>query len=347
PQAGAAMLDEAAWTARAAGDLRVWGDAVAELHRLELTLRSGGPAPSPDRALAWLKAAGDAEPDVRARVLAVLAEQAFHDGDLGEGEQLGRDAVQAARAAGDRRVEAEAAFAVGIVALARLDLDTAAAQFDVSARAARADGNLAVTVWGVCRLPLVHLLAGRLDHAASAVAQARPLAESIHSWSDLSVVEGVAANVAAIAGDIASANDHLARAERLILRSGYPFAAPLVHPLAAHLALEAGDLAGARRALDEWDGLGPGTRAAYDAWIAARSGARSDALRLPAPDRLALRNAFRVVLAAESALRAGDNRVADECRPGLEHLAAAGVHYVPGHPVAVLDLLDQLSERVD
>ncbi len=344
------------WFARAVsaaeeeGDLAAWARATAAQQRGRL---ASSELDAPD--LTVLADAFDrveqANPAEAALLGALRAECAFVQRRQDEGRRW-MDRAMAAAARGGPSAQAHCEFATGLLALGRLEISAASRHFRRAANLADREMPWIQSA-AECRLALTLVIAGDWDRAMSQTARARELAESTTGWVDLSFVEIAEAVLAAHRGQIEPALAGAERAEAAANRALYPFALQLAVPLRAHLCCEHGDLAGAKRALDD---LGRRSERAARLWglaVSARLGDGSaealpaaPSLLLPDHDRPDLTSAARAVIAATVAIAHRDRELAERAHATLRKLQTRGVACVPSWPTPIAGLLRELADLV-
>jgi hypothetical protein len=274
---------------------------------------------------------------------------AYAAGQIDSGRRWVTRARRAARAADDRAVGAQVEFAAGLVGLGALDLGAARDGFG-AAEAAGVDQPWLVS-WTRCRLALVELLAGRVERAERQVRRAREIAEPAAAWADLSVALAIEGHLQAVMGRHDEALATLAQAELVWRRSNYPFVAPLLFPLAAHLHVQRGDVGGAHAALDRWQHSGLSGHHLWRLAVWAEAGAVDSLrtalerrpLKVADPAGLDLRGLASVVVGALAGRVLGDEDPALAASSALAELQRRRVRYVPAWPVTTTVLAADLG----
>jgi eukaryotic-like serine/threonine-protein kinase len=173
-----------------------------------------------EEALALRREIGDRAGE--AASLVNLAEVLLKHGDLAAAEANCRGALARSRDLGDRRLEAYALFDLGETLVERGDL--------AGARAAHA-GALAIrlelgekTTSAESRLALARLTLeeGRAAHAAEELRPLLPVFEAASSVADQALARAVLSRALVAAGEVRAAEEHAARAERLVATSDRP-----------------------------------------------------------------------------------------------------------------------------
>jgi class 3 adenylate cyclase len=336
--------------ARAAGDLETWCTALSELTHARIRIAAGGSMLETDDLRELLLAAGDHEPHLRARVLALLAEIHFIAFDYGPGQAYADEACRLAEEAGDDDLIAFVRFAEGLQHQGRLDLDASDRSFQLSIEHADRSPHSLVRAWARARIPSARWIRGALEAARTAAEEAEELAEDAQDWAELSLVSAWRANIAGASGNFAEAELLAERALVRHRRSDYGFTPVVAYPALAIARAMRGDVGGAHLALSVWRATGAsGFADRLDVLVdclAADPGAAAEVLaeRPWRPIRegaLDLRRAGVLLGQIEVAAAAGDRDLL-AASGAVTELHARGVRLVPGS----LSLVSRLCAAV-
>ncbi len=332
--------------ARAAGDLRLWG--AAALLSVRADLRVGAQAAGDLSPLdEFLRAAGDREPAMRARVHALRAEKYF---DLFDMENARADAARARDLAGDLdddELTAEIEFAVGLQHLGVLELAEAVAAFERSLDHARRLEDPWLQSWGAGRLPVARWAMGDLAEAATLGTEACRIGRTTSDWAEHALASACLAGVAAARGDFGAAERHGDESAAFYRRSDYSFA-PLVAGLAqAQARATRGDAVGAHEAVEACEQLGIGPLPQFhhvvDAVVGDSQRLRRSLARDPWPTQTGVPpHLFLTPLVAAQAEvgdAIGDQDLLAAAAPDLEVAYERGVRFCPGWSFFVPRLL--------
>ena len=236
-----------------------------------------------ERGLALVRA-GEPTPE-RARLLAWWAKTRMLQGKFREAARVGRKALEDARATGDDAALVSALNALGVALINQDDVDEGRAHLEHAIEVARAANRPGDRRTAVVNLADALALAGRLDEARTAIRAAADEArekDQLTPWVSLQVAEleteagnweeadrwmpssdrrfiGLElvntelrrADVALLRGQHADAAAHLERVSALVADSGEAQFHGAYGALLAELRRRAGDLDGARAAVDE------------------------------------------------------------------------------------------------
>jgi eukaryotic-like serine/threonine-protein kinase len=340
--AGETHLGRAVELARDADDVERWGRALLSLHRLRLT--STGQSPDAPSLRAFVSAAGERAPHVRAEALAVLAEDAFAAAEPAAGAALAEEARALALQVGDGVLAAHVSFATGLQHLAGLAPAAAEAAFVEGVAHATAAGSARYHIWNAGRIPLARWSRGDIAGAVAAVVDAHARAVEHQYWAEHSLTAATAAGLAAAQGRFADTEHWADTALQTLRRTEYAFTPPLLFPALAAGRATRGDAAGGHEAVVAWSELGPARRTSRLAALVDAAAGDVVALRV----RLALtpwRDASvrALDLFAIAALTAqveiadllGDGDLLQSARPRLVEAEQAGVRWATGWPALV------------
>ncbi|MEO7428417.1 MAG: adenylate/guanylate cyclase domain-containing protein, partial [Acidimicrobiales bacterium] len=341
-------LSRAIELARAHGDVRRWGEALIPLLRFRIGhTNSPGDAVDGSLARAFLEEAGSGHADLRAMVLALLAEAAFaaldHEAARGWAEQAAALIAQV----DDPWVTSLVEFAVGLAAFGNLDLEVARLAFDRST----ASAELSNEVWrqrtALGRLPMVSSLLGDLPLAVVQAEHARLHNEEWNLRGEECISQSVLTSLAAAQSRLADVERHGREATQLLHRTGYSFASPIFQPAMGAARMLRGDVAGAHEVLDAWEASGGGGglfryRQLVDAWSGSSEVVRKAIADRPWPVVSPGADPFVITSAAlqiEVAAALGDSAMAQLAVATLTDAWHKGVRWTLGWPALIPRLL--------
>lgn len=332
--------------ARGHDDMARWGEALQPLIRIQIGHAASDVATLVAEAEEFLAAAGDRRPDLRALVLALLAEAQFRGADL----DAGRAYVEAARLTlldvEDAWVSSLVEFAAGLVALAGLDLVEARRAFAESDRQAERSEDVWRQRTALGRLPVISWMSGDVPAAVEEAAAARAHNERWNLRGELTLSAAVQAGVGVAQARFADVERAGAEAALLYRRTGYVWAPPIALPALAAARAARGDRDGALEAVDLLDEVGGRGTQRYRQLIECWSGdvetvrAMVEARPWPPPPTMPnILSADAATVRVEVAAAIGDRAMAAASRPALERLFAGGVVWTTGWPLLVPRLL--------
>lgn len=237
--------------ARELGDLESWCAAVSELGHARVRVAPGGSSEPVAELEQFIHAAAGRAPDLRARVLGLMAEVSFAAFDFDRGLGYATAARDLAEQTGDHDVLSFVLFALGLQHQGRLELDESDRCFLDSIEHGDATRSFA-SGWARARLPSAHWLRGELAEADEAAAEAEVHASARMDWAELSLISAWRANVAGATGRFGDAEVLAERALVLQRRSDYAFTSIVANPPLAIARAMRGNVDGAHRSLDEW-----------------------------------------------------------------------------------------------
>jgi len=259
PAAAMPWLDRALEAARSASLTDLWCAVVLVRNRVHIAFEgdTGGRAEN----LELLEHLGESKPEVQARLRSDLSQLAFNVRDLKLGVQEGTEALHLAASTNDALASAVAEFSIGLCRMGRLELDLARSHFEASHRLAELRDDKWFVQWGLGRLPLLNLMAGRLDAALDGAERAERHGARIKDWSERSLAACSRVTTHALRGDSEAMEAAADQAEALLCRSQYLWTpSQLYFPLGTARATH-GDREGAEQALQKLRASGrPGTR---------------------------------------------------------------------------------------
>jgi hypothetical protein len=343
-------LDEAIAAARRDGDLDNWGAALLIRQRIALTIgRDDQPVREADYE-EFLVAAGDELPEVRAKVLAQMAEFAFANRRHNDGERWAARAARLAGSARDSSVETMTGIGQGVSHLGSLHFREAEDAF----RKLWDHGDVTDT-WHrgavAIRLAMIDLIRGRLDDALVWVGRGVDLAQHARNWSELSLGHGLLTMHAACCGDL----DGAVRAARDCVtcyeRSSYRYSIDIVFPSLISAYADAGECAAVTETLARYEAmtgrrghlhrLYAATVAGDDAELRLVLAARPP--RLPADGELDLQSLAEPVVTALAAVRLVDSELLERVCAPLRALIDYEVVYPLGWPIDAGRLLAEVE----
>jgi DNA-binding SARP family transcriptional activator/tetratricopeptide (TPR) repeat protein len=343
-------LDEAIAAARRDDDLDNWGSALLVRQRIALTIgRADQPVREADYA-EFLDAAGDAVPEMRAKVLAQMAEFAFAARRHEDGERWAARAARLAGSANDVSVETMTGIGQGVSHLGSLHFREADDAFrrlwehgDVTDSWHR--GAVAI------RLAMIDLIRGRLDDAAEWVGLGIDLAQRARNWSELSLGHALLTMHAACRGEL----DGAVRAARdsftCYERSSYRYSLDIAFPSLIGAYIAAGESAAVTETMARYQAMTGRPQHLSRLYIAATAGDDGELrrvvaarpARLPGGEQLDLHSLPEVVIAALAAVRLVDPALLEQACPPLRTMIEYEVDFPLGWPVEVGPLLCQVE----
>jgi len=258
------------------------GDAAGVVRGLIEALRArttlsgaafGLRVPDLDALSARVEALPEEETELRAYATAVLAETRSLGGSSADAEALARRAVSLAERCGDG-IRCRAYGVLGVVQIARTDLEDAAESFRAALRFGRRLGDPWYANIALQRLPLVLAWLGRLDEATSYLLASRKGTESTGDWADFTLTLGTEAAIANALGDFEAVERLARQAVSLARRSGYVWGGALALTALASTRAMRGQLEDALDALEMFGTPGVLVREAPPHWAAIAAVAR-------------------------------------------------------------------------
>ena len=199
---------------------------------------------------AALERLGTADPNLRGRACATLADAYWAGRQSGAAETLAREALAIATQIGDDRLQVEACVRIALAQIQSLQLTEAITTLRAGLDGADRTGDLWMKGWPLQRLPVPLTCMGRLDEASLVARQACAVAESAHDWGGYSLALATRVTVAVARGDFESAEEDAYECQTMVHRSGYAWGGLLaLSALACGRALR-GDWAGASETID-------------------------------------------------------------------------------------------------
>jgi hypothetical protein len=347
--------DEAVRHARALGDLERWGLAAANAERaarLATTALLGrGTTPDLEPLLAFLDAAGDKFPGVRARVLANLCQSYIDAGHLDLARPHAEDALVLATELDDehvtRLVEREVAWLHAVA----VELGQAKHWYQRCLHHVSNDDPLS-TVWIHNRYGLTCWMMGELDEAEAHLLEGGERARSIGAWFELCSSFAWRSAVAVARGDHDVAEMLAAEADRLRGFTDNAYAAMTMLPALACSRADRGEASSARaalRALAETVGF---ASRRLEIAVSVRLGELETArqqmadrrLRVPDPEQeVRMFDLGTFVTIAEIAAGLTDNALSEAIQPQLEALVGRGVEHSTDWPLSLTAALEAVQ----
>jgi tetratricopeptide (TPR) repeat protein len=176
---------------------------------------------SPEALLEGVDRWGPQAPDLAVEALALTAEGAFSAGDYSGGLALLRRAELDRLQPDDHAPRSAAAFSAGLCRLGMLELVDATGCFDQARRHAENGDDAWRLSIALGRLALVWLHRGDPDECLRWCERARAIERPTNNWSELAIVETIAASANAAAGNVDAALDLADDALALTRRSSY------------------------------------------------------------------------------------------------------------------------------
>jgi class 3 adenylate cyclase len=247
-------LDEAARAAEAQGDARRRAEALLLRARFALvaTAATVGATP-PSEDLEALLPTLDADPALRARVLATISDLAFVGLDHPRAAEYARRA-EAVIGDGidDDATVARVHFVLGLQDMSSMAFQSAVEHFS----AARALGDDHLRLAAATRAGLCLLALGQLDAAAELLTAARLGERALSSHAGQQLPTAGLAALAVLRGDLGGAETLTAEVTSLYSIQEYAFTPGMAYPAILAARLARGDDLGADRAIREWESSG-------------------------------------------------------------------------------------------
>ncbi len=254
--AGYPHLQSAAALAEQAADTETWGEALFWLTGAEVLERVSDVHMDEEMVERFLAAPDGRSKDVKALVLANMAQYHFSRYDVAAGAPAigrARELAREARRAGTRHL---VATVDGLNRMGALDVAGADQCFRDALAIGAAHEDQWQAVWTEVCLPIVDVLTGRLDQAEAAAAVAAERSVATHQWTLHGLAAACRAAAAVGQGRVHDAEVHATAALQSFRRSDYFWAAAVGFPHLAAARAYLGDCAGARRAVNEWRDVG-------------------------------------------------------------------------------------------
>src|SRR5262249_34974822 len=147
-------------------------------------------------------------PEMRAMVLAEMAEAHYVAYDFAGGLSVANEARALVRTGGGDLAGCTVEFSTALQHMALLDLDQAPACFERSVAYARKLPDPWMEAWGLCRLPLVAWLEGDVAGAEAKAQVAARLSGANQDYAEHSLVSAFLAGIAASRGHFDEAEEH-------------------------------------------------------------------------------------------------------------------------------------------
>lgn len=346
-------LDEAIAAARGAGDLHSWGSALLIRQRIALTIGRADQRVREADYDEYLAAAGDELPDVRAKVLAQMAEFAFSTRRHDDGERWAARAARLAGSASDASVGTMTGIGQGVSHLGSLHFDEADDAFRLLW-----DRGDTTDLWHrgavAIRLAMIDLVRGRLDDGLAWLEQGIDIAQHARNWSELSLGHALLTMHAACRGDV----DGAVRAGRDSVtcyeRSSYRYALDIVFPSLMGAYSVAGEWASVTEAMTRYQAITGRTHHLHQLYFAVMAGEEAEirALLVARPPRLSgagpidLQTLPEPVVHALAAVRLADANLLGVAYSSLRTLIEHEVVYPVGWPIDVANLFQEVEALV-
>jgi class 3 adenylate cyclase len=312
--------------AREIGELEIWGEALFWLTNAQVLERVPELRVPTEKIEQFLEAAGDEVPDARAMLLASLAQFHFSRFDL----DAAVPALARAKSilADVRRVGTHhfVATVEGLHQFGNLDMERAERCFRTASSLSKDHEDPWQAVFIEVGLPLVDILAGQLDRAATEAAAAAESAVATSQWHLHGLASACCAAAAIGQGRIVEGERDAALAVQSFHRSDYYWAAAVGFSHLAAARAYRGDLLGGRQALQEWGDRGRPMVARHAMRVELLCGSPAEVDRLRETARLvpiarepSLFTVNQAAVAVEVGDRLDDLRLVEA---GFEHLRA-------------------------
>lgn len=247
-------LDRAVEVFRSTGDELGYTRALHDLVRA-IGQRGGVAYGTMGQRVAELREAlrnlGARVPELRARILASLAEANWNAQRPSEADGYARQALELASQVGDHRLCGECHIQIAISAMQRMDLSLALSHLRQAETHGKHVGEDYVTRLALGRLPIVLFTLGRIDEARDVLTRAIATREVVQSQGDAALERSLAVLFAAAAGDAVAAEREAAELLRMVQRIGFPWPRLVLHPSLAYARVLRRDFAGAIESIRE------------------------------------------------------------------------------------------------
>ena len=339
--------------ARTARDPRAWGEALFWLTNVEIFEQRNDSNFDWDQVTQFLESAGDEATDERALVLANVAQYHFGRFEVTAGIPAIRQARELASNSPRPLVRHFVAIVDGLNHLGALELDSAKSCFAeaVTLSPDHEDPWLAVQV-ALGLLPL-QILAGELDVAGPAAAEAEISSLHTHEWNLHGLALACQGAVALARGQAREAARWASAALQSYRRSDYFYTAAIGFPTLAGALGYLGDLEGARRALADLRAVVGSLAVRYEAFLEVLCGEPQRARQLlteepllPLPSTASLFSLNQAVAAIEVGDRLDDLNLVESGYVHLLDAYARGVRFSLEWSVCIPRVLAQAALRL-
>ena len=198
-----------------------------------------------------LEKLGQSHRELRAEILAALAEQSWAMSDPARAEDLCLEALAATRPEVDHSLRAEISVILGLAQLSRLQQRAALSTWRFGALHGRRANDLSSTARCLQRVRMAQFVSGRLDEARSLSGELAAMNQILQSPSESAMADALSAATAVLSGDFDTAEEELSRGIQQLSRARYPWALAMMIPTRACARALSGNLSGALSALDE------------------------------------------------------------------------------------------------
>lgn len=170
-----------------------------------------------------ITALGDAEPGLRGRLWAKIAQAYWHARQPEKAEQIARRVLEIGQRIKDDPLCAEASVALALAQSQTMRMEEALESWRVGLESAQRVNDLWRQGWSLQRMPLTLTTLGQLDEAEAVSLQACQLAHETHDWGGYSIALATLAFVAVSRGEFAAAERQAQEAMTMVNRSHYPW----------------------------------------------------------------------------------------------------------------------------
>lgn len=175
-----------------------------------------------------LQVLGDAEPELRGYLSALIAEVYWHGRQTGQAERMARQALAIGRQGENRLICSYANHVLALAQVQSLRVREALRSWQDALAYARQVDDLWLQSWPLSRIPTVFLSLGQLDEAKTAALEGCTSAQKIHNWADYSLGLSTVVSVAVARGDFATAERRAREVMAMVRRSHYPWSGAAV-----------------------------------------------------------------------------------------------------------------------
>lgn len=312
-------------------DVELCAHALTVGLRAQLTMDQNASKLDPAVVHALIARCEQDSPAFGARLLGLLSEQNAALGRLDEAGRYAEASLRQAHKSGQPLVLAEASFANGLTALGEIDIVDADQHFRNCQRFAVEAGSAWTEGWALGRRAYLSYLTDPLSQTSRLLEVARRHQMQLLAWAELSVVAMIEAYVADAANESDRADALSSEAERLMLRSGYPFTAPMLFPWRLHRAVILGDVSRAESAIAGWKEFSGRVPDVAQALVSCLHGQRPmSAVRAVSAQKLHFGHLPLIGLYKIVANLSGDTSLGAETDARCDDLLGRGIQRLPG-----------------
>jgi class 3 adenylate cyclase/tetratricopeptide (TPR) repeat protein len=223
-------VEQAVAVYREADDVRGMAHALVQQTRVRITLASVayGTLVDVKPLEEVLGALGDEEPALRSEILVAIASVLWTAREPKQAAEAAQQALGLARSIDDPILCAQACGPLALCQMQTLAIREALATSRRGREEAQRAGDLWLEGQRLVRTPLALICLGRLREAEGVAEEACALTQQTHNWGEHSMALANLALLAVLKGNFDSAERHARETLRMIERTGYPWAGPMV-----------------------------------------------------------------------------------------------------------------------